>query len=191
MVEASSIEKLEKELKQLIMETRAGDKGSYNRLLTALLPFLRRNAGAQMHRFGYGQFAEDAVQETLLAIHLKLHTYDDGQPFLAWLRAVMKHKIIDCLRKQNEDMVSIDANDFIEPAAAETAETYVVQNDLKLLLDQLKPPSGDIIYEMKVEGMSVKELAGKYGMSEGNVKVMVHRGLQRLSALVGEAYNGD
>lgn len=166
------------------MEARLGNTVSYKKFLQTALPFIRRNVISQMSRFGHAQLSEDVTQETLIAIHLKLHTYDEGQPFLAWLRAVLKHKVIDALRRQRVDTISIDAEGFSElPGHSDTEET-TTSKDLRDLLSQLKPPAGDIIYDFKVEGASVKEIARKYEITEANVKVIVHRGLQKLSSLV-------
>lgn len=43
---------------------------------------------------------EDLVQECLLALHLKSHTYDAHLPFEPWLYAVARYKLIDLLRRR-------------------------------------------------------------------------------------------
>lgn len=172
---------LEKELRQLVMDARTGNKQSYAELLNRLTPTLKRAAVGQLARFGKADYAEDALQETLLAIHLKLHTYDLKQPFLAWVRAVMKHKIIDYLRRQKVKHISLDDDSFWEPADENNPEIQSVVHDLQKLLNTLKPPAGKIIYDMKVDGASVSELSMRYNMSEANIKVIVHRGLKKLS----------
>ncbi len=179
---------LETELKRLVMETREGNKTSYTELLNRLSPLLKKAAVGHLARFGQTAYAEDALQETLLAIHLKLHTYDAGQPFLAWVRAVMKHKIIDFLRRQKVKNISLDDNDFWEPADETNPEIQSVVHDLQKLLDSLKPPAGKIIYDMKVGGASVSELAVRYNISEANIKVIVHRGLKKLSEQMRKEY---
>lgn len=166
------------------MEARQGNSGSYKKLLQSALPFIRRNVNSQMGRFGHRQLSEDVTQETLIAIHLKLHTYDEDQPFLTWLRAVMKHKIIDALRRLRVDTVSIDEEGFVELPGHTDTEEKTTAKDLRDLLARLKPPAGDVIYDFKIEGASVREVAQKYKLTEANVKVIVHRGLQKLSALV-------
>lgn len=168
------------------MGTRGGDERSYKSLLEALAPFLRRNAGAQLARFGQHHYAEDVTQEILLAIHLKLHTYDSSMAFLPWVRAVMRHKIVDYLRKQKVAVASLDDMDLWEPADPENPELQAIRHDLQNLLGRLKPPAGDIIYALKVEGASTRDLAAQYKTSESNIKVIVHRGLQKLALLAGE-----
>ena len=41
---------------------------------------------------------EDAVQDVLLAIDQKRHTYDPARPFGPWLAAIARYKWIDRLR---------------------------------------------------------------------------------------------
>ena len=43
---------------------------------------------------------DDVVQETLLAVHLKRHTWDQSKPLLPWVRAVARNKLIDNLRRR-------------------------------------------------------------------------------------------
>ena len=175
---------LEINLRQLVIQTRLGNKSSYNELLTTLSPILKKGALGQLSRFGRSHYAEDVLQETLLAIHLKLHTYDENQPFLGWVRAVMRHKIIDYLRRNKVKVVSIEDQDFWEPVDESNPEAQSINNDLQKMLGTLKPPAGDIIYEMKVDGASLHEMAVKYNISESNIKVIVHRGLKKLSDLI-------
>ena len=174
---------LEARLKQLVMETRQGKFESYEVLLRELLPFLRRTAHGQLSRFNKADYAEDVTQDTLLAIHLKLHTYDDKLPFLAWVRVVARHKLIDLLRRLKLETTSLD--DEHELADTVNIEMPAIKSDLTKLLSQLKPPAGDLIYAIRVEGATVQELSQQFRLSESNIKVLVHRGLQKLSLLIG------
>jgi len=70
------------------------------------------------------------------------------------------------------------------PPGADDAATTEVRTDLNKLLAILEPPQGDIIRALKVEGVSVAELAKKYSFTESKVKIIVHRGLHKLNALV-------
>ena len=127
---------------------------------------------------------EDVTQEVLLAVHLKLHTYDDDLSFMAWIQAVTRHKVIDALRRNKIAIASIDEPGFIEPSVLEETEREGARYDLRKLLAQLKPPAGEIIYALKVEGVTVRELASRHKTTESNIKVLVHRGLQKLSAMM-------
>ena len=61
----------------LLSAANAGDAEAYRQLLLQLTPVLRAFARRSLERAGLsGADAEDIVQETLLAIHLKKQTFD-------------------------------------------------------------------------------------------------------------------
>jgi RNA polymerase sigma-70 factor (ECF subfamily) len=184
MTRQQSIDDLDKLLRHLVQDAREGNAVSYKKLLEELAPFVRRNSVSVLVRYGQAAMTEDMTQEVLLAVHLKLHTYDENLSFIAWVRAVTKHKIIDGLRRNKISAYSIDEEGATELIDQVNPEIQTVRNDLFKLLSQLKPPAGDIIYALKVEGVTVRDLAAIYKTSESNIKVIVHRGLQKLSALV-------
>jgi RNA polymerase sigma-70 factor (ECF subfamily) len=166
------------------MQARGGDQAAYKQLLTKVAPVIRRTIAARIGRWGQQHYAEDITQDTLLAIHLKLHTYDAELPFLAWVNAAARHKLIDNLRRIKGVNVSLDDENMPPLIDPKNPEEPGVSLDLHRLLGQLRPPAGDIIYALKVEGASVRELAVIHKLSEANVKVIVHRGLQKLARMV-------
>src|SRR5437879_7712088 len=77
-----------------------GDAASYRLLLDRLSGRLRAYFKGKLARVGRGATeAEDLVQEVLLAIHLKRHTYDVGEPFTPWVHTIARYKLIDYLRR--------------------------------------------------------------------------------------------
>src|SRR5580658_9924466 len=79
----------------------AGDEGVYRGLLEDIGRSVRAMARAAFTRARVGDAdIEDAVQETLLAIHLKRHTWDPGQKLAPWVHAIARHKIVDTLRRR-------------------------------------------------------------------------------------------
>ena len=76
-----------------------GQGGPYRRLLGEIRLWLLRYFA---RRLPPGQ-VEDAVQDTLIAIHEKRHTYDPARPFRPWLAAVARYKWIDRLRAMGRE----------------------------------------------------------------------------------------
>ncbi|MGE4314266.1 MAG: sigma-70 family RNA polymerase sigma factor [Pseudobdellovibrionaceae bacterium] len=175
---------LDTELQSLVVRSRGGDKPAYEALLKRLTPFFRLNAAKLCRSYGAPDLSEDITQDALLAVHLKLHTYDESLSFLAWARTVLKHKTIDTLRRRKMPTVDIDAFENWEFGEDGAQDAQNAARDLDTLLAQLKPPAGELIYALKVEGASVTELAKAHDLSESNVKVLIHRGLKKLSELV-------
>jgi RNA polymerase sigma-70 factor (ECF subfamily) len=159
-----------------------GDNAAMAALLMAVAPLLRRYCASQLSRYGRRDWAEDMVQEVMLTLHLKLHTFDTAMSFTAWMQAIAKHKIIDTLRRERMVQVPIEEAE----ACTSNDESATARRDLEQLLTRLKPPAGEIIHALKVDGVSVKDLAGRFATSESNIKVIVHRGLRQLARLLAE-----
>ncbi len=128
---------------------------------------------------------EDLVQESLLAIHNKRHTYDQKQPLGAWVHAIAKYKLVDFLRGRGiRESLNDSTEDISELFAYSDVEVAEAQRDIMKLLDQLPEKQRMPIIHTKLEGLSVEEAARKMGMSESAIKVGVHRGLKKLATLV-------
>lgn len=72
----------------------AGDKVAYSEFLTVLSRFLR----PRLMRSLPSSAVEDALQETLMAIHKSLHTLDLSRSLASWVSAIAHYKIQDQLR---------------------------------------------------------------------------------------------
>lgn len=161
----------------------AGDARAYRDLLGALTPRLRGLVGRALARAGAPTAdLEDIVQETLLALHLKRHTWEPTAPLAPWVQAIARNKTIDALRRRGR-RVEVDVADFAEflPAAADRDPTE--GSDVERLLGGLGDRQRDIVRSIGVEEKSVRETADRLGMSEGAVRVALHRGLKTLADL--------
>ena len=65
----------------LMVAGQDGHGGAYRRLLGELSEWLHRYFSRRLPPSD----VDDAVQETLLAVHRRRHTYDPRQPFRPWL----------------------------------------------------------------------------------------------------------
>jgi RNA polymerase sigma-70 factor (ECF subfamily) len=177
---------VEAELKPLMLAGLTGDAGAHRALLKQLSGYLRGYFGRQLGRFGRGTTdAEDLVQEVLLAIHTRRHTYDPAELLTPWVHAIARYKLIDYLRRARAPSTDVpidDATDLV--AARENHDGAESTHDLARLLGQLPERPRRIIECVKLEGLSVAETASRHGLSESNVKVIVHRGLTALAAAV-------
>ena len=71
-----------------------GDASAYHRLLSEVAIWLRRYYARRLPP----AMIDDTIQDTLIAVHEKRHTYDPSRPFGAWLAAIARYKWIDALR---------------------------------------------------------------------------------------------
>lgn len=171
---------IEEHLRSLILQGLAGDAAAYriflDELMKHLRSFLRRRLG------GLPEEVEDVLQELLLAVHNKRHTYDPKQPLTAWVQAIARYKLVDLLRhRSRRDALtdSLDEDDQVFAATANDA-TEAQYDVAKLLLGLPDRQRLPILY-VKIEGASVTDTAARTGMSISAVKVGIHRGLKALA----------
>src|SRR3977135_881617 len=162
-----------------------GDSAAYNRLLTRLAPAVRAVARRGLGRAGLGpEEAEDVVQETLLAIHLKRHTWDPSLPLGPWVRAIAHNKLIDSMRRRGP-RDHVPTADGIRTRAGDRAEPTPIPVRLDEHLQSLPDRQQSVVRSISLDGASVRETAARLNMSEGAVRVALHRGLAALSAKFG------
>lgn len=164
----------------LMRAATRGDTGSYHRLLGELVPHLRGWAKRILTRNSLGpEDLEDVVQETLLALHLKRNTWDESQPLLPWIRAIARNKMIDNLRRRSRQAY-LPLDDFSEWLTGEP-ETGPDSIDAQRLVARLKGREREIVVAISIKGESAREVGQRLGMSEGAVRVALHRALRSLA----------
>jgi RNA polymerase sigma-70 factor (ECF subfamily) len=175
----------EREWGDLMRAANAGDGAAYRTLLRSLEPALRSVARRGLGRAGVaGDETEDVVQEILLAVHLKRDTWNASSPILPWIYAIARHKLVDALRRRGRrPHVSID--DVAEGLLAEEPAPALAPDTLDRFVRQLPERQRDVVRAVAIEGASIREAAERLGMSEGAVRVALHRGLIAVGARFG------
>jgi RNA polymerase sigma-70 factor (ECF subfamily) len=161
----------------------SGDAGAYRRFLVSVTPHLRAMARRRCHVAGASEGdAEDIVQEVLLAIHLKRGTWDQSRPIGPWIAAIVRNKLIDALRRRGRHVV-VPIEDVIDTLRAEEHADSASPGEIDGLLAQLKVQQREIVKSISINGSSVRETADRLRMTEGAVRVALHRALKTLAAL--------
>jgi RNA polymerase sigma-70 factor, ECF subfamily len=166
----------------LLAAANAGDAGAYRRFLLQLTPVLRAFARKGLARARLADMdAEDIVQETLLAIHLKRQSWDQAAPASPWIWAIARHKLIDILRRRGRRM-HLPVEDFSELLPSESEESDRLVGGVDRHLETLSPGQRKVLQAIAVDGASVGEAAERLSMTPGAVRVALHRGLKALAA---------
>lgn len=178
----------EAELSRLMRSSQKGDAVHYAQLLTRIRGMLAKYIENSFTRFGFaaGSGQEDVLQEILLAIHVKRHTYDPEQFFLPWMYAVARYKLIDYLRKNKTLNAALSLESELEHIESLAVLDTTAELDLEKLLEVLSEKQQTVLRLVKVEGLSIEEAARKTGFSESDIKVTVHRAIKTLQEKVKE-----
>jgi len=167
----------EETFRHLMIKAQGGDRLCYSSLLIECEKWLRRYYARKINP----ATIDDLVQETLISVHRKRASYDPDRAFLPWLAAIGRYRWIDSLRKiyrHEHDQL------YEEMVADPQDEDVTAKVSLERLLGMIPQKQADVISLVKIEGLSIVEASAKTGQSESLVKVNIHRGLKKMSALI-------
>jgi RNA polymerase sigma-70 factor, ECF subfamily len=171
----------EADLQVLLHRTFAGDQSAYRELLTQLQLLLQKYVKKQLVQAGRTDHErDDIVQEALFAIHNRWSTYDRALPLTSWAYAIARYKLIDYLRKSNENARMLSLAE-IEPTPA--SDSYATDTAITLgrLVAMLPSNLRQSIELVRVRGLSIKEASIALGMPEGSIKANIHRGIKKMT----------
>ena len=158
-----------------VVAARAGDRSAFGRLYQR---YGRMVHGVLLARVARGQ-VEDLVQDVFLAALRRLDSLRDPARFGAWLAMIARHRATDFHRRKRETVEVTD--DLQQPEERGHAEALAALGILRSLPDAYR----ETLVLRLVEGMTGPEIAARTGMTEGSVRVNLHRGMKLLRAKLG------
>jgi RNA polymerase sigma factor (sigma-70 family) len=168
-------------LEDLMRAANQGDATAYRRLLGVITPSLRSVVRARGAALG-PEGCEDVLQDVLLAIHTKRHTWREDAPLRPWLYAIARHKVVDAFRARGRQ-IEVPIEDFAEALAADTGPDPTDARDMDKVLGQLDPRAAEIVRAIGQHGETTAETAARLDMTEGAVRVALHRALKSIARL--------
>lgn len=165
----------------LLRAANAGDGLAYARFLRAVTPVLRRLVRSRGRALP-ADTHEDVVQEVLLAIHTKRHTWREDALVTPWLYAITRYKLADVFRRRGA-AIHLPIEDLQAELEA-PADDADAAHDSDALIGRLDARSAAIVRAVSLEGESAAEVGARLKMSEGAVRVALHRAMQRMTRIV-------
>lgn len=156
----------------LVLRAQSGDREAFDALLREIAPPLLRYVTRVV---GEIAMAEDAVQETLIAIVRKIEWLSDPSLFRPWAYRIASRQAFRALRKRRLveplDEIEIPADDVTDPWQRER---------LLASIDRLTPASRAVITLHYLEDMPLSEVAAVLELAPGTVKSRLAYGLAQL-----------
>jgi RNA polymerase sigma-70 factor (ECF subfamily) len=137
--------------------------------------------------------AEDIAAETWVNVVRGLERFTgDEAAWRAWLFTTARRRLLDQarLRKRHpaEPLDEVNAAAMpLAPDAAQLALDNIATQTAMALVSRLPSPQADVIMLRVVAGLDTDQVAVILGKTPGNVRVMAHRGLKKLEALLGQS----
>jgi RNA polymerase sigma-70 factor, ECF subfamily len=169
------------EFSQLMRSALAGDDAAYQTLLRQLPMVLRSVFRASFQKFRMPPSdQEDIIQDVLIILHIRRHRWNPDLPLLPWVFAIAHNKIIDEVRRRSRRR---DMEAFLLPEDdnGKHLEGVFAAHDAARMLGTLPPRNRKIVSSISIEGYTARELASELGISEGAVRIVLHRSLRGLA----------
>ena len=172
----------------LMKAAQQGDADAYTELMQAITPRVRRVVGRRRGFLG-ADAVEDLVQEILLSVHSVRATYDPGRPFMPWLLAITRNRLVDSARRYARTQahgVIVDDLDvtFSREPTNPLMDGYGDPQALRTAIEALPPGQRAAIEMVKLQDMSLKDAAAASGSTVGALKVATHRAMASLRRIL-------
>ncbi len=171
-------------LENLMAHYQQGDFNAAADLIAQLSPQLQRFFVAQ---FASRADADDLLQETWLRIHRVRHTYRPSEPVLPWLYAIARRVRVDHYRKSSRTTAHHRELEDVSTIAAPVSPESGQLDGLAALLKPLSDGEREVVEMLKVEGMSLQEVARATSCTVGSVKQKAHRAYKKLRETMSAA----
>jgi RNA polymerase sigma-70 factor (ECF subfamily) len=167
-------------VEDLMVRYQQADASAAAALVDQLSPRLYRFFASQ---FGNRTDAADMLQETWLRIHRVRHTYRPGVPLLPWVYAIAHRVRVDSYRKRRRNSREVGVNVLPEHPLGDHEspnERFVFAEMLAYLPESQR----EVLAMLKVDGLSIEEIAQATSSTTGAVKQKAHRAYERLRKLL-------
>ncbi|MBV8690781.1 MAG: sigma-70 family RNA polymerase sigma factor [Actinobacteria bacterium] len=179
----------------LIARLRAGDEAAFAALVNRYQPALLRLAEATV---GSRAVAQEVTQDTWLAVVRGVDRFEGRSSFKTWLFRILMNRARTAAGRErragrpealDEDRFDA-AGAWLDPPEpwADRADDRLVAIDLaqrvQVLLGDLPDAQRQVVVLRDVEGLAPAEVATVLGISDGNQRVLLHRGRSRLRRLL-------
>jgi RNA polymerase sigma-70 factor (ECF subfamily) len=164
----------------LVQAAQAGDASAFGDLYELYRDAIYRFCLA---RTGTAHDAEDLTADVFVKALQSLERYQDrGLPFVAFLYRIARNAAIDRSRTLKQPL-SVDGL-IAEPASKQNVEAEaalaVEKSILMAAITKLKSEHRDVVVMRFIEGYSALEVAQLLGKTEGAIRTLQHRALERL-----------
>jgi RNA polymerase sigma-70 factor, ECF subfamily len=170
---------------ELVAACRRGDPGSFEEVV--------RRTHRQVYTLAYRlvgdrKDAEDVAQDAYLRAFRGLEGFRGDAQFETWLYRIVSNAAMSHLRRRRRfgDLLTEpeDGPPQEIPSPARTEDQALDRHELQAALSSLPLSLRSVVLLKDVYGLSCKEIGDEIGISEGAVKVRLHRGRARLKLMM-------
>jgi RNA polymerase sigma-70 factor (ECF subfamily) len=171
---------------ELLAACRRGDRGAFEEVVRKTYQHVYTQA---LRLVGDRQEAEDVAQEAYTRVFRSLSGFRGEAQFDTWLYRIVANAALTHLRKRRrfgDLMREEDPEPSLHSNLTGPEERALDRHSLDGALDALPATMRTVVILKDIYGLSCREIGEELGVSEGAVKVRLHRARRRLKeALFG------
>ncbi|HJT17718.1 MAG TPA: sigma-70 family RNA polymerase sigma factor [Thermoanaerobaculia bacterium] len=156
---------------ELVRAAQSGDSSSFEMLYRKYAPVV--------HSILLGRLpaadADDVTQNVFITAWKRLDTLRDPAAFAGWIARIARNAAED-QRRRGRESIELDTSYAARERQADAAEAAQALAAIRRLPEAYR----ETLLLRLVEGMSGAEIAERTGLTEGSVRVNLHRGMQLL-----------
>lgn len=169
--------------RDLLDAARRGEPGAFEELVE----LTHRRVYTLAYRLvGDRHEAEDVAQEAYLRAYRSLRGFRGEASFETWLYRITANAAMSHLRRRGRfgDVLTEDDERLVRESAPRDSDEVVERDEVERALATLPPGQRTVVLLKDVYGFSCQEIGEQIGISEGAVKVKLHRARRRLKEKV-------
>lgn len=170
-VAAATSDGASSEVARWVESARAGDRAAFTQLY---LRFTRMVHGIMLAHVSRAD-VDDLVQDVFITAMQRLPALREPAAFGGWVATIARHRAVDHLRRQPR-VVPLSDQLPDRSTAANRIETMAALAAIRDLPDTYR----ETLTLRFIEGMTGPEIAACTGLTEGSVRVNLHRGVKLL-----------
>lgn len=170
------------QIDQWVVQAQAGDSAAFGKIYDEYVKPIYRYIYYRVSE----SIAEDLTEDTFLKAWKNLKKYKKGKhPFSSWLFRIAHNLVVDHYRKNK---VSVE---MIDETIEDTQKTPSQKTNLKLnqvrlhkIIKKLPDNYQQVIILKYINELDNPEVAAAMGKSEGAIRTLQHRALEKLRGLL-------
>jgi RNA polymerase sigma-70 factor, ECF subfamily len=190
---------------ELLVRLRSGDERAFVSLVQCYQEQMLRLASSFVPSRAV---AEEVVQDTWLALLRGLDTFEGRSSLKTWLFSILLNQARTTGTREHRSVPVANPEPAVDPARfdvsghwAEPPEHWTeavegrlaagkLADRIRELMDELPARQREVVILRDVEEMSSEEVCSVLAISDGNQRVLLHRGRSRLRQLFEDEFGG-
>jgi RNA polymerase sigma-70 factor, ECF subfamily len=190
---------------ELLLQLRSGDERAFASLVECYQGQMLRLATSFVPNRAV---AEEVVQDTWLALLRGLDTFQGRSSLKTWLFSILVNQARTTGTREHRSVPVADPEPAVDPARFDVSghwadppehwieaaegrlEAEKLADRIRELMDELPARQREVVILRDVEEMSSEEVCSVLAISDGNQRVLLHRGRSRLRQLFEDEFGG-